>query len=157
MEALLREHNLPLYSLEDFTPLGQFDVLGFTLQYDLCYTNVLAMLDLAGIPLAAAERDGRHPLVIAGGPCTANPEPMARFIDLFVLGDGEETLPEVCDLWLRSETLGDRARAALGEMAGPAALCLCAAMSMRRNTTLAAGSRRCGRYGRACRSGSSRR
>jgi radical SAM family uncharacterized protein len=106
MEQLLREHNVPLYSLETFTPLGEFDVLGFTLQYELCCTNVLTMLDLAGIPLAAEQRTLQHPLVIAGGPCVANPEPMGRFIDLFVLGDGEESLPEVCDLWLRLKQSG---------------------------------------------------
>ncbi len=109
MEQLLREHRLPLYALETFTPLGEFDVLGFTLQYELCYTNVLTMLDLAGIPPAARQRTLEHPLVIAGGPCVANPEPMARFIDLFVLGDGEQSLPEVCDLWLQlKSSVGDR-------------------------------------------------
>ncbi len=117
MEALLREQGLPLCSLEDFTPLAEFDVLGFTLQYDLCYANVLNMLDLAGIPLAAAERDRRHPLVIAGGPCAANPEPMARFIDLFILGDGEEALPAVCDLWLELKDAGLDRPGALVEMA----------------------------------------
>ena len=81
--------------------LREFDVLGFTLQYDLCYSNVLTMLDLGGHS-AGGRTSGRreHPLVIAGGPCAVNPEPMARFIDLFVIGDGEEALPEVCDLWL---------------------------------------------------------
>ncbi len=110
MEQLLRDHRLPLYSLETFTPLSAFDVLGFTLQYDLCYSNVLTMLDLGGIPLAAGERMAAHPLVIAGGPCAMNPEPMARFIDLFVIGDGEEALPEVCDLWieLRSQPIKPR-------------------------------------------------
>ena len=117
MEALLREQGLPLCSLEDFTPLAEFDVLGFTLQYDLCYANVLNMLDLANIPLAVAERDRRHPLVIAGGPCAANPEPMARFIDLFLLGDGEEALPAVCDLWLELKDAGLARAAALVEMA----------------------------------------
>jgi radical SAM family uncharacterized protein len=117
MEQLLRRYGVPLYSLETFTPLGEFDVLGFTLQYDLCYTNVLSMLDLAGIPLAAQQRTLDHPLVIAGGPCVANPEPMARFMDLFVLGDGEESLPQVCDLWLRlRQSSGDRA-AILASMA----------------------------------------
>jgi radical SAM family uncharacterized protein len=109
MEALLRQEHLPLTSLENFTPLGQFDVLGFTLQYELCATNVLTMLDLGGLPLAARQRTLGHPLVIAGGPGAANPEPMARFIDLFVLGDGEESLPEVCEGWLEArETAADR-------------------------------------------------
>jgi radical SAM family uncharacterized protein len=117
MEALLRRHNVPLVSLENFTPLGEFDVLGFTLQYDLCYTNVLTMLDLAGIPLAATERTQAHPLVIAGGPCVSNPEPTSRFIDLFVVGDGEHALPEVCELWLELKQSGMDREAALAEMA----------------------------------------
>jgi len=100
MEALLRKHDLPLASLETFTPLARFDLVGFTLQYDLCATNVLTMLDLGGIPLAAADRTLDEPLVIAGGPGVANPEPMARFIDAFVAGDGEMILPELCDAWL---------------------------------------------------------
>jgi radical SAM family uncharacterized protein len=102
MERLLRENNLPLYSLETFTPLARFDVLGFTLQYDLCGTNVLTMLDLGGVPLRADERTMDHPLVIAGGPCATNPEPMARFIDVFVIGDGEEMLPRACDAWIEA-------------------------------------------------------
>jgi radical SAM family uncharacterized protein len=107
MEQMLRQQRLPLFSLETFTPLDQFDVLGFTLQHDLCYANVLTILDLGGIPLHADQRTLEHPLVIAGGPCAQNPEPMASFIDLFVLGDGEETLPKVCDAWreLRSSGL----------------------------------------------------
>ena len=115
MERLLRERRLPLYSLETFTPLGRFDVIGFTLQYELCSTNVLTMLDLAGIPTAAEGRTLDHPLVIAGGPGVANPEPMARFIDLFVSGDGEEMLPRVCDAWLACrEGVADRGEALLG-------------------------------------------
>ena len=117
MEALLRQHGQPLVSLENFTPLREFDVVGFTLQYDLCYTNVLTMLDLGGIPLVANERSLADPLVIAGGPCAANPEPMARFIDLFVLGDGEESLPAVCDLWIELKQSGRDRAAILAEMA----------------------------------------
>ncbi len=116
-EQLLRENQLPLYGLESFTPLLAFDVLGFTLQHDLCYTNMLTMLDLGGIPLAADRRTMEHPLVIAGGPCAANPEPMARFIDLFVIGDGEEALPEVCDLWIDLKQSGRDREPALAEMA----------------------------------------
>ncbi|NQU21695.1 MAG: radical SAM protein, partial [Candidatus Nealsonbacteria bacterium] len=117
MEKLLREHELPLCSLETFTPLGQFDVLGFSLQYELCSTNVLTMLDLAGIPLAAEDRGPDHPLVVAGGPCVANPEPMSRFIDLFVLGDGEESLPTVCDAWLQAKLSGGGRDAMLEQLA----------------------------------------
>ena len=106
MERLLREHDAPLYSLETFTPLADFDLLGFTLQYDLCYSNVLTMLDLARIPLDATKRTAEHPLVIGGGPGTANPEPMAKFFDLFVLGDGEEALPQVCEAWLAAKSRG---------------------------------------------------
>jgi radical SAM family uncharacterized protein len=117
MEQLLREHRRPLWSLESFTPLAEFDVLGFTLQYDLCYSNVLTMLDLGGIPLAARERTAAHPLVIAGGPCVMNPEPMARFIDAFLIGDGEESLPELCDLWLELKQAGVDRETALARLA----------------------------------------
>ena len=99
MEDRLRQAGLPLYSLETFTPLAEFDVLGFSLQYEICYTNVLTMLDLGGIPLHADQRTMHHPLVIAGGPCAQNPEPLAPFIDVFVTGDGEPSLPQLCDLW----------------------------------------------------------
>jgi radical SAM family uncharacterized protein len=116
MERLLREHHVPLYGLESFTPLHAFDVLGFTLQYDLCYSNVLTMLDLGGIPLRAEDRTLAHPLVIAGGPCAVNPEPMARFIDLFVIGDGEEALPAVCDLWRQLKGLSQDRNSILAEM-----------------------------------------
>lgn len=112
MERLLRDHGLPLYSLETFTPLMQFDVVGFTLQYELCATNVLTILDLGGIPLRADARSLDHPLVIAGGPSASNPEPMAPFIDLFVIGDGEEMLPRVCDAWIDAkQRCGDREQA----------------------------------------------
>ncbi len=99
MEAALRAHNVPLYSLESFTPLSQFDVVGFSLQYEISYTNVLTMLDLGGIPLHADERTPSDPLIIAGGPGSQNPELLAPFVDLFVIGDGEPSLPMVCDMW----------------------------------------------------------
>ncbi len=116
-EPLLREGGLPLHSLETFTPMAEFDVLGFTLQHELEYTNVLTMLDLSGIPLRGDERTLDHPLVIAGGPCAFNPEPMAAFVDLFVIGDGEEVLPRVCDEWLRLGREGGDRASRLVEMA----------------------------------------
>lgn len=100
MEGRLREHQRPLYSLETFTPLVKFDVLGFSLQYEIGATNVLTMLDLGGIPLRSSERTLDEPLVIAGGPCAQNPEPLAPFVDIFVTGDGEPSLPRICDLWM---------------------------------------------------------
>ncbi len=104
-EKALREHEVPLYSLETFTPLNKFDVIGFSLQYEIGYSNVLTMLDLGGIPLHAEDRSSDDTLVIAGGPGAQNPELLAPFIDLFVIGDGEPSLPIVCDLW--AEMKGD--------------------------------------------------
>jgi radical SAM family uncharacterized protein len=108
MEAKLREHAMPLYGLESFTPLRDFDVVGFSLQYEISFTNVLTMLDLGGIALHAEDRGDDDTLVIAGGPCGQNPELLAPFIDLFVMGDGETSLPEVCDRWraLKGSGLG---------------------------------------------------
>src|SRR6056297_530136 len=99
MEAKLREQGLPLYSLETFTPLSEFDVIGLSLQYEISSPNVLTMLDLGGIPLESVERTIGDPLVVAGGPCCQNPEPMADYFDVMVTGDGEPSLPEVCDRW----------------------------------------------------------
>src|SRR3954470_314230 len=92
-EAELRARGLPLVTLETATPVGEFDVVGFSLQYELTYTNVLTILDLAGIPLRAADRDDRAPLIIAGGPTATHPEPLAPFIDAFFIGEAEEALP----------------------------------------------------------------
>jgi radical SAM family uncharacterized protein len=105
MEKAMRDAGLLLYALESKRPLKEFDIIGFSLGYELCYTNVLNMLDLAGIPLLAAERNGSHPLIIAGGSSTLNPEPLADFIDLFVLGDGEEVIVDLVEAfraWKRS-------------------------------------------------------
>jgi radical SAM family uncharacterized protein len=98
-EEALRTHGLPLCGLETFTPLHQFDVIGFSLQYEICYTNVLTMLDLGGLPLHAEDRGADDTLVIAGGPGAQNPELLAPYVDLFVLGDGEPSLPVVCEMW----------------------------------------------------------
>ncbi|HJQ26087.1 MAG TPA: TIGR03960 family B12-binding radical SAM protein [Blastocatellia bacterium] len=95
MEARLRERGLPLLSLESYTPLADFDIVGFSLQYELTYTNLLTMLDLGGIPLHTNERTLNDPLVIAGGPCVYSSEPIADFVDVFVIGDGEEAFPEL--------------------------------------------------------------
>ena len=95
MEAQLRENAVPLFSLESKTPLNRFDILGFTLPYELIYTNVLNILDLAGIPLLASERGAEHPLVIAGGQACYNPEPMTNFIDAFAIGEGEELILDI--------------------------------------------------------------
>lgn len=97
MEEEMRRRGIPLFSLETFREISSFDILGFSLQYELLITNTLNMLDLAGLPLHAAERTNEQPFVIGGGPCVYNTEPIADFFDFFVLGDGEEIVVEVCD------------------------------------------------------------
>jgi radical SAM family uncharacterized protein len=99
-EAELRKNRLPLYSLETFTPLREFDLVGFSLQYEVCYTNLLTMLDLGDIPHYSEVRSVSDPLIVAGGPGAQNPELLAPFVDLFVIGDGEESLPWIMDRWL---------------------------------------------------------
>lgn len=99
MEEQMRRLNVPLYALESGDPLDCFDFIGFTLQYELSYTNILNMLELGGIPLKSSERTGLSHIVLGGGPCACNPEPLAEFFDLFCLGDGEEIDLEVIDLW----------------------------------------------------------
>ncbi len=95
MEAVMRREGLPLYSLETHHPLSQFDLIGISLPYEQLYSNVLNLLDLAGVPVRAAERDATHPIVLAGGHATYNAEPMADFIDAFAIGEGEEVIVEV--------------------------------------------------------------
>lgn len=98
----LRENGLPLFSLGMRMPLAEFDMLGFTLQYEMSYTTILYMLDLAGIPLRREDRaGGNYPLLQAGGPCAVNPEPLADFFDLFVIGDGEDSMRELAELRLK--------------------------------------------------------
>ncbi len=97
MEAVLQARGIPLFSLESKHPLKDFDIIGFSLGYELTYTNVLNMLHLAQIPVLASERNDSHPVVIAGGSCTLNPEPMTDFIDFFTIGDGEEVVLELLD------------------------------------------------------------
>lgn len=106
-EKLMRENHMPLYALESLDPVNEFDFIGFTLQYELSYTNILNMLDLAGIPILAAERDDRLTnIVVAGGPCVCNPEPLADFFDLFILGEGEEVNLELMDLYKNMKAQG---------------------------------------------------
>lgn len=99
MEKIMRDRGIPLFTLETKDPVRSFDLVGFTLQYEMSYTNVLNMLDLAGIPLLSSERDNTHPFVIAGGPCACNPEPLADFIDFFAIGEGEEVILEIIDAY----------------------------------------------------------
>ena len=96
MKVQMERLDIPLYCLESKDPLTDFDIVGFSLEYELCYTNVLAMLRLSGIPLRAADRDERWPLIIAGGPCVCNAEPMADFFDVMQLGEGEQMLQDIC-------------------------------------------------------------
>lgn len=99
MEARMRENGIPLFSLETRSPVGEFDIVGFTLQYEMSYTNILNILDLAGIPLKRTDRVKGMPFVCAGGPCAYNAEPLADFVDFFMLGEGEEIINEVLDVY----------------------------------------------------------
>ncbi len=98
MEALMREHEIPLYSLESKQPLACFDIIGFTLPYETLYTNALNILDLAGIPVRSADRNENHPIIIAGGHSATNPEPMHAFIDAFAIGEGEEVIHDIVNV-----------------------------------------------------------
>ncbi len=106
MEALMRETGTKLFSLETGDSMDKFDIVAFTLQYELCYTNMVNMLSLADIPLYSAERGEEYPLIIAGGPCTYNPEPVADFIDVFSIGEGEEAIPELVELYRKCKKEG---------------------------------------------------
>jgi len=99
LDKIMREQNIPLFALESQEPIKNFDFLGITLQYEMCYTNILQILDLAGIPLLASKRDESYPIVIGGGPCTYNPEPIADFFDIFYIGEGETRYRELLDLY----------------------------------------------------------
>ncbi len=112
MEAEMRKNSIPLWAVESGDPLTDFDFVGFTLQYELCYSNVLNMLDLAGIPLLAKDRDDSMPIVIGGGPCAYNAEPIADFFDLFSIGEGEEALCEIVELYKKMKEKGTYTRKA---------------------------------------------
>jgi len=117
MESLMRLHKLPLKSLETYTPLAEFDFVGFTLQYELTYTNIINMLDLANIPLYATERDENHPLICGGGPCATNPEPLADFFDFFFIGEAEIAFNEVFDIYAEHKKAGGTKRDFLAKLA----------------------------------------
>ena len=110
MEAKMREAGIPLFTMETWTPVGHFDLIAFPLLFDLTYSNVFTCLDLAGVPLYSAHRTEAHPLVIAGGPCVFNSEPLAPFLDVAVLGDGEQVIHEILDVYKQWKQEGRRSR-----------------------------------------------
>src|SRR5467141_2302072 len=121
MEAALEAERQPLFSIESRAPLAAFDIVGFTLQFELCYTTVLAMLELGGIALHAKDRKRDDPVILGGGPCTYNPEPVAHFFDAFVIGEGEEVVHEISDAvadWKRGGGSRDDLRWLLAEIPG---------------------------------------
>ena len=111
MDEKMREHDIPLTAHESGDALADFDIVAFTLQYELCYTTMLHMLDLAGIPMLASERGEEFPIILGGGPCTYNAEPIADFYDIFSIGEGEEALPELCRLYERMKADGSYTKA----------------------------------------------
>ena len=106
MDRVLREQNIPLFALESQDPVRDFDFLGFTLQYEMCYTNILQVLDLSKVPLLSSERTWDDPIVVGGGPCTYNPEPIADFFDFFYIGEGETRYREIFDLYKKARKDG---------------------------------------------------
>ena len=117
MEAALRQRDVPLCSLENAKPLSAFDIVGFSLQYELTYTNILAMLDLGGIALTTAERSDADPLIVAGGPTATHPEPLSPFIDVFLIGDGEQKTAELMRTWAALRDAGVSRRERLAHIA----------------------------------------
>ena len=112
MQQKMEQYSLPMTAHESGDPIADFDVVGFTLQYELCYSNVLRTLKLAGIPLYARDRGEEHPIIIGGGPCAYNAEPIADFFDVFSIGEGEEALPEFCRLYMQMKENGTYTREA---------------------------------------------
>lgn len=108
MEKLMRENNIPLYTLETKDPLDKFDILGFTLQYEMSYTNILNMLDMSGITIRASQRGEDEPIVMAGGPCAYNPEPLYDIVDFFEIGEGEEMMNDVLDVYKKYKGKGKK-------------------------------------------------
>ena len=106
MEAEMRAHGLPLWALESHDPVSEFDLIAFTIGYEMSYTNILNMLDLAGVPLLAKEREGLENIVFGGGVCTVNPEPLADFFDFFSLGEGEDSTREIVECYRAAKRAG---------------------------------------------------
>ena len=106
LDKIMREKNIPLFTLESQDPIKDFDFLGITIQYEMCYTNILQVIDLSQIPLLARDRSDDDPIVIGGGPCTYNPEPMAEFFDLFYIGEGETSYDELFDVYKENKLNG---------------------------------------------------
>lgn len=105
LDAIMRKENIPLFALESQDNIKDFDFLGITIQYEMCYTNILQILDLSQIPLHASERSEDDPIVMGGGPCAYNPEPLAKFFDIFYIGEGETVFDELLDeykIWKKS-------------------------------------------------------
>ena len=113
LEQRLRAMRRPLFTLESRSPVGHFDMIGFSLLYELDYTNILTILDLSGIPFRTADRDETEPILIAGGPCTCNPEPVAEFFDAMVIGDGETVMMKMAQSWLAWKASGAKSKAQL--------------------------------------------
>ena len=107
LDKIMREKNIPLFALESQDPIKDFDFLGITIQYEMCYTNILQILDLSQIPLRAVERKREDPFVIGGGPCTYNPEPIADFFDMFYIGEGETVYRELMDTYKEWKSTGE--------------------------------------------------
>ena len=106
LDKIMREEQIPLFALESQDPVKEFDFLGITIQYEMCYTNILQILDLSGIPLFSKDRDEDDPIVIGGGPCTYNPEPIADFFDIFYIGEGETVYDELLEAYKRNKACG---------------------------------------------------
>ncbi len=116
-EQVMRDNDIPLYALESLDPIKEFDFISFTIQYELCYTTILNMLDLAGLPVRVSDRSDNDPVIVAGGPCVCNPEPLCDFIDLFIMGEGEEVNMELLDLYERMKKSGTYSKEAFLEKA----------------------------------------
>ncbi|MBH1940984.1 TIGR03960 family B12-binding radical SAM protein [Mobilitalea sibirica] len=117
LDKLMREKNIPLFALESQDPIKEFDFLGITLQYEMCYTNILQVLELSQIPIYAKDRTKEHPIVIGGGPCSYNPEPIADFFDFFYIGEGEAAYNEMLDIYKQCKKEGKTRQEYLEQMA----------------------------------------